>query len=233
MVVFTLVILASLLFRPGAAMGRDPSEDEVCDTTADYYLGTENYADAVREHNLVIAARPDDALAHYHLGFALGMIGRHLEEVSEYREAARLGLKKWDLFLNLGRVYLEQGNLFAATGALTTAVSLGPDHAEAHFNLGLVYERRGMIASAERQMSTAVLLDPSQAEARNMLGLVYAEEGDFVRARKVWTDLARTELDFGPARRNLLVLDSIDHPSGDGLSPGTVKFRTASSAAPR
>lgn len=229
---FTLIILASFLSRPATAMGR-PGGDEVCDSTADYFLGTENYLDAVRSHGLVIAAHPDDALAHYHLGFALGMLGRHLEELAEYRKAARLGLKKWDLFLNLGRVHLEQGDLTAATGAFTTAVSLGPDHAEAHFNLGLVYERRGMIASAEQQMLAAVRLDPGQADARNMLGLVYAEQGDFVRARKVWTELARTEVDFGPARRNLAVLDTINHPSSEPLSTGSANFRTASSGVPR
>jgi Flp pilus assembly protein TadD len=140
-----------------------------------------------------------------------------------------LGLKKWDLFLNLGRVYLEQGDLAASTGAFKTAVSLGADHAEAHFNLGLAYERRGMIASAEQQILVAVRLDPGQPDARNMLGLVYTEEGDFVRARKIWTDLARTDVDFEPARRNLAVLDSIDHPGAKAQSRDTVNFRTASS----
>jgi tetratricopeptide (TPR) repeat protein len=226
-------ILASFLRHPASAIGRTPGEDDVCATSADYSLGTENYPDAIRLHGQIIATHPDDALAHYHRGFALGMLGRHLEELAEYREAIRLGLKKWDLFLNLGRVYLEQGDLAASTGAFTTAVSLGPDHAEAHFNLGLAYERRGMIASAEQQMLIAVRLDPGQADARNMLGLVYAEEGDFLRARKIWTDLARTDVDFEPARRNLAVLDSIDHLSAKGLSQDTANFRTASSGVPR
>ena len=94
------------------------------------------------------------------------------------RLAVSLGLKQWDLFLNLGLVYLEDGNTDAATDTLATAVALGPGHPEAHFNLGLAYERRGMLAEARRQMLTSLQIDPNQAEARNMLGVIYVEEGN-------------------------------------------------------
>jgi Tfp pilus assembly protein PilF len=83
----------------------------------------------------------NDALAHYHLGFAYGMVGRDAEEISEYLWAAKLGLHRWDLFLNLGLAYLEQHQLSNATAALETAVFLGPEHPETHFNLATVYER--------------------------------------------------------------------------------------------
>jgi len=232
-IMFTAVLATIFAARPAIAMGPMATQDEVCDTAADYFLGDENYPEAVKSHRLVIAAHPDDALAHYHLGFALGMLGRHAEELAEYRDAARLGLGHWDLFLNLGRVYLEQGDLGAATGALETAVSLGPDHAEAHFNLGLVYERRGMIAHAQRQILASLRLDPGAPDARNMLGLVYAEEGDFAQARKVWTELGRSEPDFGPARANLALLDLAEHRTDESLSSRAAGFRTASSGGPR
>jgi tetratricopeptide (TPR) repeat protein len=133
-----VVLLAGLFGRDPTVMAGAVGGNEICDATADYFLGVEDYPETAKLHRLLIAAHPNDALAHYHLGFAYGMLGRHSEELAEYRQAASLGLKQWDFSLNLGLVYLEDGNSEAAIDALTTAVAaLGPDHPEGHFNLGL------------------------------------------------------------------------------------------------
>src|SRR5229473_4764177 len=108
------------------------SQEEICDANADFALGLEDYPAAIALHQKVLRAHNDNALAHYHLGFAYGMTGRTTEEISEYLEAARLGLGKWDLFLNLGLAYLGQNDGPKAIKTLRTAVLLGPDHPEAH-----------------------------------------------------------------------------------------------------
>ena len=43
------------------------------------------------------------------------MIGNRTAEIKEYQRAAALGLRNWDLFLNLGLAQLENGDLEAAT----------------------------------------------------------------------------------------------------------------------
>jgi Flp pilus assembly protein TadD len=205
------------------------TREAVCDARADYSLRVEDYPEAVKLHRRVVAAHPEDALAHYHLGFAYGMLGGHGEELAEYRRAASLGLKQWDLFLNLGLAYLEEGKLQGATEALTTAISLGPNHPEGHFNLGLTYERRGMLARARQEMLSSLRLDPKQRDARNMLGVIDAEDGDYTNARLIWFELARTEPDFAPARANLAILDRIENSAstprrfehGDVNAPAT------------
>jgi tetratricopeptide (TPR) repeat protein len=215
--VFLMVALAVSPLVGGATVSAAVSNgNDICDATADYFLGIEDYPETAKLHRVLIAAHPDDALAHYHLGFAYGMLGRRTEELAEYRRAVSLGLKQWDLFLNVGLVYLEDGNTDAATDALATAVALGPSHPEAHFNLGLAYERRGMLAEARREMLTSLRLDPNQAEARNMLGVIYAEDGDYATAHEVWSDLARTG--FEPARTNLAILDRAKVSTNVGLS---------------
>src|SRR5579863_7091129 len=75
------------------------SSDQVCDASADYFLGMEDYGEAIATHQRVIAAHPADALAHYHLGFAYGMTGDRERELVEYRKAAALGLRQWDFYL--------------------------------------------------------------------------------------------------------------------------------------
>ena len=137
------------------------------------------------------------------------MVARRDEELAEYRKAAELGLREWDLYLNLGRVYLEGGDYPAASDALLTAVMLGPNHPEAHFNLGLAYERRAMLPQAEQEMRTALRLGTDQAEASNMLAVICAEEGKQTEARRIWSGLIHSQPTFTVAQTNLSILDHI------------------------
>jgi Flp pilus assembly protein TadD len=155
-----------------------------------------------------VRKHPDNALAHYHLGFAEGMVGNRTAELSEYQRAAALGLRNWDLFLNLGLAQLENGDLDEATDSLQRAVLLGEDHSESHFNLALVYERRGMLADAERETLDSLRFNPGQPDALNSLGVIYAEQGNTVRALLVWRELVREVPDYQPARTNLALLGS-------------------------
>jgi Flp pilus assembly protein TadD len=219
-----LLVLAGI--TPANAAG-NRSDGQVCDATADYFLGQEDYGEAIATHRRLIVAHPADALAHYHLGFAYGMTGEREQEVAEYRKAAALGSRQWDLYLNLGRALLEAGNLDGAAKALQTSVALAPERPEGHFNLGLADERRGMLAVAREELATSLRLDPKQPDARNMMGLIYAEERDYTHAREVWNGLARTEPDFEPARANLAVLNRLEHASDRAAATEQSPLRTA------
>jgi Flp pilus assembly protein TadD len=199
-----LLLLLGIARIAGAAGG----EQQVCDVRADYALGVEDYSEAIRLHAELIRKHPDDALAHYHLGFAEGMRGNKRAEVSEYQRAAALGLRNWDLFLNLGLAQLEIGELDAATDSLRQAVLLGENHAESHFNLALAYERRRLLADAERETLASLRLNPRQPDARNLLGVIDAQEGQTVRASLVWRELVHDVPDYEPARANLALVGS-------------------------
>ncbi len=221
-VFYSLVFIAVVVLLAGppslwGSTGGDKSADnsidnseEVCDPIADYFLGMEDYPEAIRRHRMVISRYPENALAHYHLGFAYGMVGRHDQELRQYRDAIELGLSDWALFLNLGLLYLEGQRLNAATDVLRLATLLGPDRPETHFNLGLVYERRGMLGPAEQEILLSLRLDGDQPDALNTLGVIYAEEGQYARAREEWTDLLRTRPTYQPARANLTILDQAE-----------------------
>jgi len=209
LLVITVVLIQGFVPAAWAAANAE-SQEQICDPLADYFLGMEDYKEAIRLHLKVIQEHPDNALAHYHLGFAYGMLGQHRDELKQYREAIELGLSDWALFLNLGMLYLENERLEAATDILQLAALLGPDRPETHFNLGLAYERRGRLAPAEQEFLLSLRLDPNQAEARNMLGVIYAEQGNYGRAREEWTGLARSKPSYEPARANLAALDRLE-----------------------
>ena len=183
-------------------------EQQVCNVHADYALGVEDYPQAIRLHAEVVRKHPDDALAHYHLGFAEGMIGDTRAEAIEYQRAATLGLRNWDLFLNLGLTQLEDGDLEGATTSLRQSVLLGENHSESHYNLALAYQRRGMLANAESETLASLQLNPQEPDTRNLLGVIYAQEGKTAGAWMVWRELARQAPEYGPARKNLALLGS-------------------------
>jgi tetratricopeptide (TPR) repeat protein len=202
LVLVAIFLILSLVRRAGAV---EP-EGLVCDVRADYALGVEDYEEAIRLHREVVRNNPGNALAHYHLGFAEGMLGNRTAEIEEYRHAEALGLRIWDLFLNLGLAEAEDGDLHAAMQSQRTAVRLGENHPEAHYDLALTEEHLGMLVDAEREVRTSLGLNPTQPEARNLLGVIYAREGKTARAAQVWNDLIRDVPDFQSARSNLLLL---------------------------
>ena len=194
------------------------SDEQVCDPLADYFLGMEDYPEAIKRHQAVLRDHPDNALAHYHLGFAYGVTGDHERELAEYQKAVSLGLSDWQLFLNLGLLDMEEDHPGEASAVLRLATLLGPYRPETHFNLGLVYERLGMFQKAEQEIAALATSRPNQVDARNTLGVVYAEEGNYQRAHDEWLDLVHADPDFTPARANLAILDRIER--GDIGGPG-------------
>jgi Flp pilus assembly protein TadD len=213
-----IILLATMLTigLVPVAHAASNQDEQICDATADYFLGNQDYPEAARLHRLIVEEHPNDALAHYHLGFAEGMMGQNADELDQYQRAAHLGLKNWDLYLNLGRVYLEQGRIGPATDAFQSAVALGPGYPEAHFNLGLAYERQGMLAPASAELVKSLALDPSQRDARNMLAVVDAEQGNYLAARTIWIELVHSQPSFAPAQANLAILESALKRHGPG-----------------
>ncbi len=196
-------------WAPQACAGTSDSaaSEQVCDPLADYYLGMEDYPQAIRRHEIVIKEHPNNGLAYYHLGFAYGITGDHRAELADYQKAVELGLSDWQLFLNLGLLYLDGDRLDDATAVLRLATLLGPYHPETHFNLALAYERTGTYLLAEQEILLSLRLDPNQLDARNQLGVIYADEGNFERAHEEWTDLMESNPNYSPARANLVILE--------------------------
>src|SRR6266478_5846854 len=188
------------------------SKEEICDVDADFALGLEDYSGAIVLHREVLRVHNDNALAHYHLGFAYGMTERKTYEINEYLAAARLGLDKWDLFLNLGLAYLGQNDGPKAIKTLQTAVLLGPDHPEAHFNLAIAYEKGNRSREALQEIIISLLQAPEDPDERNTKGIICAELGNLVCARDEWAHVVQVAPNYAPARANLAILSGSRMP---------------------
>lgn len=189
-----------------------------CDVAADIALEVGDYTTAIELHQRLLRAEGKNVIAHYHLGFAYGMAGLTTEEIGEYRTAIALGLKKWDLFLNLGLAYADRHEPERAIAALNTAASLGPEHAETHFNLAVVYEEENKLDEALKEIIISLVLDPRNSEALNTDAIICARMGNVSFARTIWIQLLRQEPNYGPARTNLALLNQ---SCGDACEPHT------------
>lgn len=217
----TLALVLMLLVSVITESRAGTSVDGICDLNADQALGLENYPVAIELHQQLLRAHNDDALAHYHLGFAYGMIGRKADEITEYLTAARLGFEQWDLFLNLGLAYLDRHDWSKAISMLKTAVLLGPAHPEAHFNLAIAYERDNNLTKALQEITASLLLAPTDPDEHNTKAIICAERGDLVCARNEWMSLLRVFPDYAPARANLAILSGSHLPlEGAAASSG-------------
>jgi tetratricopeptide (TPR) repeat protein len=203
-----ILAIALLTFLFGIVPSNAKATDgEICDVTADVALGGEDYPRAIVSHLRLLQSQPNNALAHYHLGFAYGMVGRVQEELAEYQASARLGLKHWDLFLNLGLAYLDRHESAQAREALLTAVLLGPEHAEAHFNLAVAYQSENRLRDALQEIAVARRLAPKDPDAANTNAIICVEMGDIGGARDIWTKLTHLAPDYAPADENLTILN--------------------------
>jgi Flp pilus assembly protein TadD len=205
-VVAAVALLLMCLCLP-VSVTANPVNESTCDATADHVLAAENYPEAIRLHRLFLRKDPTNALAYYHLGLAYGMVGRSFKEIEEYRTAMSLGLKTWDLFLNLGLAYYDQHELANATAAFETAVLLGPEHAETHFNLAVVYERENRLDEALKEIVASLVLALEDLDAANTDAIICAKMGNLVFARNIWTQLIDAAPDYAPARANLSILN--------------------------
>ena len=207
-----LLVVSVLLGATGAVAGptfkRLPEAGEqVCEAQADFSLGTEDYPSAIPLHEEVIARNPGNALAHYHLGFAYGMVGRHQEQIAEYQRAVELGLTYCTLFLNLGLAHFEQRDFKSASEALRVAVLLAAQRPEVHCNLALAYERLALLNEAQQEALTPLALEPHDPDIRNLVGLLWGERGNYARAHEEWAGLLAESPAYQPARTNLAILD--------------------------
>ena len=215
-----LAAFFTLSLAIGTCSFAGPNDGQVCDVDADFSLGVEDYSETIRRHLEVVRRHPDNAIAHYHLGFAQGMAGDRTAEIREYQRAQALGLRSWDLFLNKGLAQLEDGDLGAADESIRLAARLGGDHFEAHLELARLDERIGMLTEAEYETLASLRLSPEHPEARNLLGVIYAEQGHSARADSIWRQLVRELPDYEPARINLSLLDSATSAtSGERAAP--------------
>jgi tetratricopeptide (TPR) repeat protein len=129
-----------------------------------------------------IRRKPDDALAHTHLGGALYAKGQLDEAIAEYRQALASHPKDAPAHTNLGTALQAKGQVDQAIACYRQALAINPKDALAHNNLGTALHDKGQVDEAIAEYRQALALYPKLAEAHCNLGHALRQQGRFGEA---------------------------------------------------
>lgn len=188
----------------------------VCPEFADQPLRHGLYEVAIKEHLRVLLEDPDNALAHYHLGYAYGQVGDHGAEVHAYGQAIHLGLTREDLFYNLGMAYAELGVYEQAEQALLQAVATAPNSGENRRALGMVYYQQQHFHEAIASCERATLLEPENPHAWHCLAVALAGAGKVEESRAALEQVHRLDAHYP---LDSLLLELFQGSGGKNQSP--------------
>jgi serine/threonine protein kinase/Flp pilus assembly protein TadD len=138
-------------------------------------------AEAIGFHRAAMSLRPQSALTHHHLAYALHEQGDLDEAIIEYRKALELDPEDAGAHFRFGNALLAKGDVDGAIAAFRTAIALKLDFPEAHCNLGNALSDKedldGTIAEY-REALAAKQPFPEAYNAHNGLGLALGSKGD-------------------------------------------------------
>jgi Tfp pilus assembly protein PilF len=108
--------------------------------------------------------------------------------------------------LNLGLVFLQNGNVDGAIAEYQNALQINPNVAEAHYNLGVAFLQTGKVDDALNQFQAALKINPAFAAASVTLGEVYFQQGrldaaipQFQKALQINADNVQAQMDIANA----------------------------------
>jgi Flp pilus assembly protein TadD len=183
-----MCVLAALLSAPRSALGQSESRTRVRAVPAEEQAlhdllvkakgeaDSNDYTAAQADYQKYLAQRPNDAAAHFDLGYVYTAQQENDKAISEYRKAVELDPKMIQAQLNLG-ISLLPDDPKAAMVPLQKAIELNYAFERAHYVLGIAEERSGNASVAEKEYTVAVKLDPNDADAEVALARTYLAEG--------------------------------------------------------
>lgn len=183
-----ICVLAVLVSTPRPAQGQSetrthvrvvPAEEQALHdllVKAKAEADKNDYAAAEADYEKYLGQRPDDAAAHFDLGYVYTAQQEQDKAISEYRKAIELDPKMIQAQLNLG-ISLLSDDPKAAVEPLQKVIELNYANERGHYLLGVAEERSGNAAAAEKEYNIAVKLDPNDADAQTALGRTALAEG--------------------------------------------------------
>lgn len=149
-----------------------------------------DYAAAQADYERYLEQRPNDAAAHFDLGYVYTAQQQKDKAIAEYRKAVELDPKMIQAQLNLG-ISLLSGEPKAAIEPLQKVVALNYAFERGHYMLGFAEERSGDAVTAGKEFTVAVKLDPNDADAHGALGRVDLASGKAADAETEFRELLR------------------------------------------
>jgi tetratricopeptide (TPR) repeat protein len=147
-----------------------------------------------------VRLRPEDALAHFSLGFSLYMQGKLDEAVPEYHTASRIQPGNAEFHDTLSELLGKQGKVDAAIAEHREAIRIQPDFAHAYNTLGdILFSVKQDSAGAAAEFRKATRLQPDNAVYHNNLGVALQNQGELDEAIAEYRSAIRFQPNYADA----------------------------------
>ena len=150
-----------------------------------------------------VRRNPNNALAHYGLGWNYGNLRRHQEAIVSYKEAIRIKPDSADAHYNLGWNYAKSDQYQEAIASFKEAIRIKPGYASAHYNLGIAHDNLGQYQDAIGSYKEAIRIKPGYAKAHHSLGGVYRDTGQHQKATASYKETLRIKPGYADAHYGL------------------------------
>ncbi len=137
---------------------------------------------ALRNAKHALDLNKDDYRFFYTYALALENNGRKAEAINAYSSSFAKNEKFAKARINMGRIYLEDGDLEKAEENLRVAYSLEPRNFEANTNLGKLYGLKEDYSKSIFHYSESVKIQPKNVNAHKNLALSYTSANEKLKA---------------------------------------------------
>lgn len=148
------------------------------------------HRDARRELERLVAAEPDQAVAHHLLGTVYFHQGTLDQAIGCYARALELAPRFVVCSYDLGVAYFHRGNMPAAIRAFRHCLEIDPHYNAAHYRLAISLFHAGQLQQAMEHFERCTTLTPEYLMARYHIGVIHerlqdwdAAEREFLRSR--------------------------------------------------
>ncbi|MFI4917914.1 MAG: tetratricopeptide repeat protein [Phycisphaerales bacterium JB060] len=145
--------------------------------------------------DLAIDLEPGNALAHYHRGVVLDMMGDKPGSISALERTVEIDDQWSESWYSLGLVRLTSGDPRPAGEDFARATELDDTHADAHGMRGVAAMHAGDAARAIEPMRRAIEIEPDRMQFAMNLELAYEQSDRGDEAYKAWEAYVAAEPD--------------------------------------
>lgn len=159
---------------------------------------------AVREAQVFVKLRPEDATAHVALGRALEIEGDFVESLQAYGEAKKLHEGYSSIYEGMGRVYAQTGEFEKAVAAFEQAIQMEKGNApEYSCELAQLYLAAGYLGKAIETLRRAKEQNPNRVDVLLALGNAYLADKQYSAAIREFREVLEGAPDLEIAREQL------------------------------
>jgi tetratricopeptide (TPR) repeat protein len=142
-----------------------PDDHQVLTSLASTEMSPGNIDSALKHATRAVEIMPTDPVGNYVAGLGYQMKGQQKKAQRYFAEAIRFGPDFVQAYIDLCKIFIQQGNYEQARRVYRKGIEAVPDNPTLHVELASLLRRQGLWQEADIEQQKAIAMDPNIAEA--------------------------------------------------------------------